>query len=177
MKWIMAQARKKEWSPYTAGLWLAVAFLIAVLGSDQTLGASGALENLSGMITGVISPALVDNMYFKFIMPPGITWQVWLLVGVFLGAFLSAKLSGDFKIRWTPEVQWNQVFGPQRWKRWVIAFIGGVIVEYGAGIAGGCTSGLAISGGIELAPAAFLFIFGMFASGMLTARVIYRRKF
>lgn len=177
MKWIMAQARKKEWSPYTAGFWLAIAFLIAVIGSDQTLGASGAFENLAGMITGAISPSLVDNMYFKFIMPPGITWQVWLLVGVFFGSLFSAALSGDFKIRWIPDVQWVQVFGPARWKRWVIAFIGAIIVEYGAGIAGGCTSGLAISGGVELAPAAFLFIFGMFASGMLTALIIYRRNF
>jgi uncharacterized protein len=37
-------------------------------------------------------------------------------------------------------------------------------LEYAAGIAGGCTSGLAISGGMLLAPAAFLFIMGMFAS-------------
>ena len=177
MNWIMAQARKKQWSPYSAALVLALAFLVAVLGSDQTLGASGSFENLAGMLLGALSPALVDNMYFKFVMPPGITWQVWLLIGVFFGAFISAKLSGDFKIRWIPDVQWAQVFGPARWKRWLIAFIGGIIVEYGAGIAGGCTSGLAISGGVELAPAAFLFIFGMFASGMLTAWILYRRKF
>ena len=55
------------------------------------------------------------------------------------------------------------------WKRWGLAFIGAIILEYAAGIAGGCTSGLAISGGMLLAPAAFLFIAGMFASGIITA--------
>ena len=177
MNWIVNQARKKLWSPYAAALILALAFIVAVLGSDQTLGASGAIENIAGMGLSAVAPNLVDNMYFKFVMPPGITWQVWLLAGVFLGALVSAIISGDFKLRWIPEAQWEQVLGPQRWKRWLIAFAGGVILEYGAGIAGGCTSGLAISGGIELAPAAFLFIFGMFASGMLTAWLFYQRKF
>ena len=51
----------------------------------------------------------------------------------------------------------------------MLAFIGAMILEYAAGIAGGCTSGLAISGGMLLAPSAYLFIAGMFASGIVTA--------
>jgi uncharacterized membrane protein YedE/YeeE len=67
---------------------------------------------------------------------------------------------------------------PKRaWKRWLIGFIGAVILEYGAGIAGGCTSGLAISGGMLLAPSAFIFIGAMFASGIVTALVIYRSRY
>ena len=54
--------------------------------------------------------------------------------------------------------------------------MGAIILEYAAGIAGGCTSGLAISGGMLLAPAAFLFIAGMFASGILTALIVYRQE-
>jgi uncharacterized membrane protein YedE/YeeE len=56
-------------------------------------------------------------------------------------------------------------------------FVGGVIVEYGAGIAGGCTSGLLISGGMLLAPAAFLFMGGMFASGIVTALIVYGKRY
>jgi hypothetical protein len=73
--------------------------------------------------------------------------------------------------------QWQQAYGPQLWKRWLLLFVGAIILEYAAGIAGGCTSGLAISGGMLLAPAAFLFIAGMFASGILTAKVIYGKKY
>jgi len=51
------------------------------------------------------------------------------------------------------------------------------VLEYAAGIAGGCTSGLAISGGMLLVPAAFLFIAGMFGSGILTALIIYRNRY
>jgi hypothetical protein len=59
----------------------------------------------------------------------------------------------------------------------VLGFLGAIVLEYGAGIAGGCTSGLAISGGMLLAPAAFLFIAGMFASGIFTALIIYRNRY
>ena len=77
----------------------------------------------------------------------------------------------------TDDPQWIAIFGPQIWKRWLIAFFGAIILEYGAGIAGGCTSGLAISGGMLLAPAAFLFIAAMFASGIITAMLVYRRRY
>ena len=69
------------------------------------------------------------------------------------------------------------IFGPQLWKRWLLLFVGAIILEYGAGIAGGCTSGLAISGGMLLAPAAFLFIAGMFVSGILTAMIVYGKRY
>jgi hypothetical protein len=52
-----------------------------------------------------------------------------------------------------------------------------MILEYGAGIAGGCTSGLAISGGMLLAPAAFIFIGGMFISGIFTALIVYGKRY
>jgi uncharacterized protein len=120
---------------------------------------------------------LANNTYFKFVMPPGISWEVILLVGVFAGAFVSAKLSGDFKLAAVPDLQWRRVFGPSIRKRWVVAFVGGVILEIGAGIAGGCTSGLAMGGGLFLAPAAFLFMAGMFISGIPTAVLMYWRRF
>ncbi len=89
-------------------------------------------------------------------MPPGITWGVILLVGVFFGGLIGAATSGTLK--WgkkdaaNSDAQWKRIFGPQVWKRWVLGFVGAIILEYAAGIAGGCTSGLAISGGMLLVP-------------------------
>ncbi|MBI3177250.1 MAG: YeeE/YedE family protein, partial [Chloroflexi bacterium] len=76
-----------------------------------------------------------------------------------------------------PEQQWTEVFGPSRVKRALFVFFGAALLEIAAGIAGGCTSGLAISGGMLLAPAAYLFIAGMFASGIVTALIVYRRRY
>ena len=181
MNWINMQIRKELWSPYVAGILLGIVGVLAVLLSNTLLGASGAFENVAGMIGKVLAPKAFDNMYFNFIMPPGITIGVILLVGVFFGGMIGAATSGTLK--WGKkdsaggDAQWKRIFGPQIWKRWVLGFLGAIILEYAAGIAGGCTSGLAISGGMLLVPAAFLFIAGMFASGILTALVVYRNRY
>ena len=181
MTWIVSQIRKEVWSPYAAGILLGIVGVLAVLLSNSLLGASGAFENLAGMIGKAIAPKAFDNMYFNFIMPPGITWGVILLVGVFIGGLIGAATSRTLmwgkKDAANGDAQWKRIFGPQVWKRWVLGFIGAIILEYAAGIAGGCTSGLAISGGMLLVPAAFLFIAGMFASGIVTALVIYRNRY
>ena len=181
MQRILAYIRRDEWSPYVAGILLGIVGILSVWLSNSLLGASGAFENVVGMIGKAIAPSMFDILYFNFIMPPGITTGVVLVVGMFFGGMLAAATSGTLK--WgkkdaaNSDEQWKSVFGPQVWKRWVLAFVGAIILEYAAGIAGGCTSGLAISGGMLLAPAAYLFIAGMFASGILTAFVIYRRRY
>jgi uncharacterized protein len=177
MDWLKQQFQKELWSPYVAGALLGVVGVLAVLLSNSLLGASGAFENLAGMIGKAVAPGVFNNLYFNFIMPPGITWGLILLIGVFFGGMLGALSSGTFKLRFNDDAQWNKVFGPQPWKRWAVAFGGAIVLEYGAGIAGGCTSGLAISGGMLLAPAAYLFIAGMFASGIVTALIVYRKDY
>lgn len=181
MNAIIRYIRREEWSPYAAGALLGIVGVLAVWLSNSLLGASGAFENLAGLVGKAIAPSLFDNIYFNFIMPPEITWSVVLLVGLFFGGMIGAATSGTLK--WgkkdaaNSDEQWKSIFGPQTWKRWLLAFVGAIILEYAAGIAGGCTSGLAISGGMLLAPSAFLFIAGMFASGIVTAMLIYRRRY
>jgi len=181
MNKIMAYIRKETWSPYAAGILLGIVGVLAVWLSNKLLGASGAFENLAGLIGKALAPAAFNNLYFNYIMPPGITFGVILLVGVFFGGMAGAATSKSLK--WgkkdapNSDAQWRRIFGPQTWKRWVLGFFGAILLEYAAGIAGGCTSGLAISGGMLLVPAAFLFIAGMFASGIVTALVIYRRRY
>jgi hypothetical protein len=184
MKRIKAFISQETWSPYAAGILLGIVGILVVLLSNALLGASGAFESVAGWLGKMIAPNLFSNQYWGVegsrtlpVMRPEITWSVILLVGVVIGGFLGALSSRTFKFRFNDDAQWKKVFGPQPWKRWVIGFLGAVILEYAAGIAGGCTSGLAISGGMLLAPAAFLFIAGMFVSGIITALIVYGRRF
>lgn len=188
MAWLKKQIRKEMWSPYAAGALLGVVGVLAVLLSNALLGASGAFESIAGMIGKALDPKLFSNIYFGIsgpdgktlvpgVMTAGITWPVILLVGVFFGGMLGALSSGTFKLHFNDDAQWKRIFGPQPWKRWVIGFLGAIIVEYAAGIAGGCTSGLVISGGMLLAPAAFIFMSGMFGSGILTTFIVYGRRY
>jgi len=181
MKYIVQYIKKEEWSPYVAGILLGIVGIMAVWLSDNLLGASVAFEDLAGLIGQAVAPGLFDNIDFNFIMPPGLSWGLVLFIGTILGGFVGAATSGTLlwgkKNASNPDDKWKSIFGPQTWKRWLLAFVGAIILEYGAGIAGGCTSGLAISGGMLLAPAAFIFIGGMFASGILTALIIYRKRY
>jgi uncharacterized protein len=177
MTWIKTQLQKELWSPYAAGILLGIVGVLAVWLSDSLLGASGAFENLAGIIGKAVAPVAFNIMYFNFIMPAAITWGVVLLVGIFFGGMLAAISSKTWKVSVNGDEQWKRIFGPQTWKRWVIGFLGAIVLQYGAGIAGGCTSGLAIAGGMLLAPAAFLFIGGMFAAGIATTLLVYRKNY
>lgn len=177
MNKIVELLKKNEWSPYLAGASLGVLAALSLLFTDRLLGASGAFENLGGSIVQAISPAAGQNTYWQFIMPAGLSWGVVALLGIFLGALVSALLGKTFKWQAVSDRQWVRVFGPSRWKRWLVLFLGAILLEYGAGIAGGCTSGLAISGGVQLTPSAFLFMAGMFAAGIPTAMILYRRRY
>jgi uncharacterized membrane protein YedE/YeeE len=181
LKSVWNYIRKESWSPYAAGALLGVVGILAVWLSESLLGASGTFENFAGMVGKAVAPEKFDNLYFNFIMPPGITWSLVLFIGTFIGGFVGAASSGTLK--WgkkesvNSDEQWKRIFGKETWKRWFWGFIGAIIIEYGAGIAGGCTSGLAISGGMLLAPSAFIFIAAMFASGIVTALIIYRARY
>jgi hypothetical protein len=181
MNWIKRQFQKDIWSPYAAGVMLGLVAIASVWGVGVLLSGSGGFVNLAGMIGKALAPALFDNVFFNFIMPPGFTFSVLMLIGLFIGGFLGAASSKTLlwgkKAALLSDQQWKRIIGPQVWKRWLIAFSGAILLEYAAGIAGGCTSGLAISGGMLLAPAAFLFIFGMFISGIITALLVYRGRY
>jgi uncharacterized protein len=181
MKSILNFIRKETWSPYVAGILLGVTGILTVLLANSLLGASGGFETLAGMLGKAIAPKTFDTMYFNYIMPPGFTYGIILLIGTFFGGMLGAATSKTLK--WgkkdavNSDPQWRRIFGPQTWKRWVLAFFGAIIMEYAAGIAGGCTSGLVISGGMLLAPSAFVFMAGFFIAGIITTLIIYRRRY
>ena len=177
MSWLTKQFQKDLWSPYVAGIVLGLVGICTVVFANKLLGASGGFENIAGAVGKAVAPNAFNNTYFNFVMPAGITYAVVLLIGIFFGGTVGALSSRTFKIRTMDDEQWKTAYGPQLWKRWLLLFVGGIVVEYAAGIAGGCTSGLAISGGVVLAPASFIFIAGMFASGIVTAMVIYRKKY
>jgi uncharacterized membrane protein YedE/YeeE len=54
------------------------------------------------------------------------------------------------------------------------AVLGGVLVMFGARLAGGCTSGHGISGSLQLAVGSWTFFIVMFVAGAATALVMFR---
>jgi hypothetical protein len=175
---IIANVRKESWTPYGAGALLGLTGIFSVVVGNHILTASGPIATIASSIMHAFSSdAARDSIYFNYVVPPGLSWPVLLFIGTIFGGMLGALSSGTLRLRWSDDPTWRKVFGGKPWKRILIGFIGAIFLQYGAGIAGGCTSGLAISGGMLMAPSAFLFMGGMFASGIVTAIVVYRRKY
>ena len=104
--------------------------------------------------------------------PPKVGWEWMLVLGVFVGALLSSRLSGDRTREAVPSL-WERRFGPGAGKRLAVAFLGGAVMMLGARLAGGCTSGHAVSGNLQLAVSSLVFTLTFGVVGVLAARAIY----
>jgi uncharacterized membrane protein YedE/YeeE len=150
------------------GLLSCVAFLL----SDKAIGCSTAFARTSGMIERLVRGAKVlDKAYYKKFVPT-VDWEWMLVVGVFVGAFVSAKLSGGFGAEWVPD-KWAAAFGTAPVARWAVALVGGILMGFGARWAGGCTSGHGISGTLQLAVSGWVAVVGFFVGGIASAMLIY----
>jgi uncharacterized membrane protein YedE/YeeE len=95
-----------------------------------------------------------------------------LVLGVFVGALLSAWLSGDRTSEAVPGL-WRKRFGGSGGKRLAAAFLGGGLMMFGARLAQGCTSGHGISGALQLAASSWVFVVVMVAVATAVALMIY----
>lgn len=176
---LLAVVTAKRWNPYVVGVGIGVLSCVSILTMGKALGTSSSFVHAAGFAVGAVAPGRVfgddASAYFaKEISEktPMFDWQVMLVVGVFLGALLASRLSGAHTPETVPGL-WAWRFGPSKVVRYVSAFFAGAIMLFGARMAGGCTSGHAISGGLQLALSSWVFIAAMFSSGIATAFLMF----
>ncbi len=169
MEWL----RVEQWSPYVVGIGIGVLSWVSFVLSDRALACSASFAKTSGMIERLFRGKKVEQKPYYQKFPPTIDWQWMLVVGVIIGAFISAKLSGQFQFSWVP-AQWKIMVSDSHFVRWVVALAGGVIMGLGARWAGGCTSGHGISGTLQLAVSSWLAAMSFFVGGIATAMVIFK---
>ena len=169
--------RMKAWSPYIVGAAIGVLSWFAFGTADKHLAITLQFEHLAALAEKAAVPqAEQTNQYYEVRAAqdksPKVSWELMLLVGVFLGAMASARLSGDRSSIKVPPL-WRRRFGDSTAKRFAAAFAGGALMVFGARLAGGCTSGHGISGTLQLAVSSWLFIVLAFATTVATAFVMY----
>jgi len=169
----MAWLTLAQWSPYVVGVSLGLLGCLTFLLSDKPLGCSTAFARNSGLIEKLFrGPKVLEKEYHqKFV--PEVDWEWMLVLGVGIGAFFSAQLSGQFHNLWVP-VKWNETFGANPFLRLIVALVGGIIMGFGARWAGGCTSGHGLSGTLQLAVSSWLALFSFFAAGIPVALFIFK---
>lgn len=166
-------AEAGRWNPYWVGIGIGALSWFAFGVVNQPLGISTALASASSVCALPLlgEEGVAQNAYWS---RSPLQWDagVLLLIGTFLGGILSTALARSFRWEVLPAT-WAQRFGDSKPKRLVAAFVGGVIIMFGARLAGGCTSGHGISGALQLALSSWTFFLTMFVSGLATAAVMF----
>jgi uncharacterized membrane protein YedE/YeeE len=134
--------------------------------ANRPIGASTSYPFLAGLIFD-----LQNSTYFQEINKAG-SWELFFLIGAFLGALLGAIVFKRFKVQAVPSL-WRELKGPSKTKRLFWAFTGGFILIMGARLADGCTSGHILSGGMEMAVSSLVFAFFVLISLLITAKLFY----
>ena len=156
--------------------------LILATALVKPLGVSTQYVVTDGVILHSAAPALAESNEYLSKYGEKDEWGIgygWMLViGLFIGGGISAFITRRFRNRDKPSLpsMWRSEFGDSTPKRLAHAFVGGGLLLFGARLAGGCTSGHVISGISQLTIGSFVFGIAVFASGILTARILYRRR-
>jgi uncharacterized membrane protein YedE/YeeE len=165
---------KPYMNPYLAGTLLGIVLFLAFFITGSGLGASGGLNRLLVYVQNGINPEHIDQVAYLLKMAGGNTnpldsWIVFLTVGTVFGGLISGLLGRRMKFETNKGPQINNG------TRWIMAFIGGAFMGYGARLARGCTSGQALSGGAVLSVGSWAFMFAVFAGAYALA--YFFRKF
>jgi hypothetical protein len=159
--------------PYLAGILLGVVLFLSFYVTGGGLGASSALSHVQTGILDWLAPAHVDRTAYFAEMAGG-SRNPWNYYGVFmlLGTLAGGLVSGLFNRRAKLELRKGPRISTRT--RLVAAFLGGIVMAYGARLARGCTSGQALSGGAVLAVGSWAFMFAIFGAGYALAYFVRR---
>jgi uncharacterized membrane protein YedE/YeeE len=135
------------WNPYAAGAALGVVVTIS-FAAGHYFGASRVFATLARWLRD-------RDVKLDF-------WMSYEVMGLLVGGALGSLLAG----------RWGGGFPGAR--RAAAAILGGALVMLGSRFAAGCTSGLAVTGGIRMAVGAYVFMAAMFLGGFAAA-ALFRR--
>lgn len=156
------------WHPYLGGLLLGLVLFSSFFLTGNGLGASGGLNRIIVFFEDLVAPGHIDQVPYLLKMAGGDKnplddWIIPMVFGTLVGGFASGWFNGRLK------VETNKGPNISVRTRWVVAFVGGAIMGYGARMARGCTSGQALSGGAVLSLGSWIFMFSVFAGAYALA--------
>ncbi len=176
----------------TGGVLLGLVFFLAVL-LVKPIGVSTQFVILDGIVADVFDPNVVtatddgytsSNLYLaksggkyaKSVANP-LNYSFVFVLAMMAGGLLSVMARGgiDPQDRKVPAL-WRANFGDAPAKRYLVAFLGGFIVLYGARLAGGCTSGHMMSGMMQTAVSGYIFAAGAFAAAIAVSILMFKKE-
>jgi hypothetical protein len=166
----------KYMNPYLAGALLGLLLIATIYLTGRGLGASGAIKSYAVTAVEIVAPshATSSKFYTDYGKEHGggnplMSWLVFEVTGVLIGAFLSGLISNrlDFKFEKGPRASTKiRIAG---------ALIGGLLWGIGSQLGRGCTSGAALSGMAVMSTGGIVTMLAIFAGAYAFA--YFFRKF
>ncbi|MDP9291280.1 MAG: YeeE/YedE family protein [Verrucomicrobiota bacterium] len=160
------------WSPYLVGAGIGVLSWLTFYFSDKPIGASSFYATVAGLIGKVFTPRHTEELAYFKTEPPSVNWGFVFVLATIAGAAVATLTGGGVMNEWLPQM-WRARFGDSLALRGVIAFCGGVLMAFGARLAGGCTSGHGISGTLQLNVASWIAVACFFIGGIAVAMLLF----
>jgi uncharacterized membrane protein YedE/YeeE len=168
--WMHKKEKSKDIKWIYAGVGLAflnsIVFITAF--TNRPIGASTSYPYVADLLTG-----MTNNDYFTKIQGPG-HWELIFLGGALIAGFVFSLIEKDFKLRLIHD-NWKKYKGSSNIKRIIWSLVGGFILIFGARMAGGCTSGHILSGGMQLAASSLLFTVFVTIGLLVTGKLFYKK--
>lgn len=151
--------------------WASLGIIFGLVGAASIvlfgpIGVSSTYPRLIGEIAQAVDPAYAAENAYLVKVGSLFKPETFLVIGLLIGGFLGAKKD---RVK-APKVELPHPGHETNAKRYGEAFMAGFLILFGARLAGGCTSGLIISGMTQLSIAGFVFAAGVFATGIGTAK-------
>jgi hypothetical protein len=156
------------WSPYLVGAGIGVLSWLTFYFSDKPIGASSFYAQIAGFLGKLIAPRHTKSLAYFKAKPPRVSWGFVFVVATIVGGAIAALTGGEFANEWLPPM-WGARFGDSIALRAAIGFGGGLLMAFGARLAGGCTSGHGISGTMQLNVASWIAVICLFVGGIAVA--------
>lgn len=153
--------------------WASLGILFGVVGvlsiiAWGPIGVSGTYPRIIGEAARLVSPGYAAANPYLVKMGSILVPETFILLGLVIGGLVGARLD---RVK-APKMEKTYPAEATPSQRYRDAFIGGLLIVFGARIAGGCTSGHIISGITQLSVSGFIFAAGVFATGIGTAKLL-----
>jgi uncharacterized membrane protein YedE/YeeE len=155
------------WSAWVGGLAVGLYAIAQFVVTGQHLGASTGLGNVCGLVSR--DPFFHTGSYKK-----NNNWRLWFTLGIPLGGLLAVLTSGSsLELSFTMGTLYDSVLPSAWWAKAAILTGGGVLLGFGARMAGGCTSGHGIFGISLLNRPSILATMLFFVGGVVAVQLVF----
>lgn len=156
-----------KWSSYLSGACIAFLFVFALYVLNSPVGMTNAYLMISEYCRETINARAVKE-------PPFLDWQTGFLLGIFIGALITAAVSGNWRLRLIPESSGKGVVASAGVTAFT-GFAGGFLVMLGLQLAGDSFMGQ-WAAAIQLSTAAWVFFISLVVFGIIFTAVGAARK-